>query len=197
MIGAVVLAAGQSRRMGRPKMSLSWGGTTVVGQVVRTLSEAGVDEIVVVTGGAHQEVVAALKGQGARLVFNPDYAGGEMTRSLQVGLGALSEEAQAAFVALGDQPQIETGIVQAVLNRFLTCGASLVVPSYRMRRGHPWIMARSLWPEVLALKPPQTLRDFLNARAGEIRYFPVDSPSVLMDLDTPEDYQKYRPGAPD
>jgi molybdenum cofactor cytidylyltransferase len=179
--------------MGRPKMSLSWGGTTVIGQVVRTLSEAGLGEIVVVTGGAREEIEAALKGQEARLAFNPDYAEGEMARSLQVGLSALSEAAQAALVALGDQPQIETGIVQAVLNLFLENKADLVVPSYHMRRGHPWIVARSLWPEVLALKPPQTLRDFLNAKAGQIRYLPVDSPSVLMDLDTPEDYRKYSP----
>jgi molybdenum cofactor cytidylyltransferase len=183
--------------MGRPKMSLSWGGTTVVGQVVRTLTEAGAGEIVVVTGGAQEEIQAALQGLEARLAFNPDYAEGEMARSLQVGLGELSEAAHAALVALGDQPQIETGIVQAVLNQFLESGAKLVVPSYRMRRGHPWIVARSLWPEVLALKPPHTLRDFLNANAGQILYLQVDNPSVLMDLDTPEDYRKYRPSEPD
>lgn len=192
-VSAVVLAAGQSRRMGRPKMSLAWGGSTVIGRVTSVLALAGVDEVLVVTGGASEEVEAALKGSAARLVYNPDFAVSEMTRSLQTGLAACSPLAEAALVALGDQPQIEVEIVRAILAEFRKGLSALVVPSYRMRRGHPWVVARSLWPDLLALPPDRTLRDFLNAKAGEIRYVSVDSPTVLLDLDTPEDYQKYHP----
>lgn len=192
-ISAVVLAAGQSRRMGRPKMSLAWGESTVIGRVTSVLLSAGVDEVIVVTGGGSREVEEALKGSAARIVYNPDFAVAEMTRSLQTGLAACSPQSAAALVALGDQPQIEAGIVRAILAEFRNTPAALVVPSYRMRRGHPWVAARALWPELLALPSERTLRDFLNEKAAEIHYLTVDSPSVLMDLDTPEDYRKYHP----
>lgn len=197
VISAVVLAAGRSQRMGRPKMTLPWGDSTVIGQVVSTLSNAGLDEILVVTGGAHQEVEGALQGAPCRLVFNPEYAAGEMTRSLQAGLEAADKASIAALVVLGDQPQIELSIVRSILAEFLESQAELVVPSFQMRRGHPWVITRSLWPEVLAIRPPNTLRDFLSARNALIHYYPVASASVLMDLDTPEDYQKYHPLARD
>jgi molybdenum cofactor cytidylyltransferase len=193
MIAAIVLAAGQSRRMGRPKMILPWGSTTVIGRVVSVLAEAGVPETVVVTGGARQEVEAALENTGVRLVHNPDFVEGEMTRSLQIGLESLGEGVEAALVVLGDQPQIEAVVVRRILQEHLDSGASLVVPSFRMRRGHPWLITRSLWAKVLALQPPQTLRDFLQAQAGRIHYCEVTSPSVLMDLDTPDDYERHRP----
>ena len=88
MIGAVVLAAGRSQRMGRPKMILPWGETTVIGQVANVLLAVGVDDVLVVTGGAQNEVEGALTGMPVRTVFNPEFANGEMMHTLQVGLAA-------------------------------------------------------------------------------------------------------------
>ena len=144
-VAAVVLAAGRSQRMGQPKMVLPWGDTTVIGQVVRTLSLAQLREIVVVTGGARQEVEAALKEFPARTVYNPRYAEDQMALSLQVGLASLSPGMDAALIALGDQPQIQLEVVQQVLRGYQESRALLVFPSYQMRRGHPWIIARQLW----------------------------------------------------
>jgi molybdenum cofactor cytidylyltransferase len=189
MIAAIVLAAGLSRRMGVPKMVLPWKNTTVIGQVVDVLAEAGIDEIVVVTGGAHEQVEAVLKGSPVELVFNPRYAEDEMAFSVQVGLSALPDKVEATLVALGDQPQIECTVVQAILAAYRQSRAAVIVPSYKMRRGHPWLIVRSLWPDVQILPPGQTLRDYLNAQAEKINYLQVDSPSILQDLDTPEDYQ--------
>ena len=90
MIAAIVLAAGLSKRMGRPKLSLPWRDTTVIGQVVAVLTAAGVNEILVVTGGARQEIETALSATPARLVFNPRFEASEMIDSLQVGLEGLS-----------------------------------------------------------------------------------------------------------
>jgi molybdenum cofactor cytidylyltransferase len=193
MIAAVVLAAGSSSRMGQPKMVLPWGETTVIGQVLQLLSQAGLAEIVVVTGSAMPKIETALKDQPARVVFNPRYAQDEMAYSLRVGLTTLSESIDAALVALGDQPQIEAQVIRSVISTYLETRAELVVPSYQMRRGHPWIVARSLWPAVFALRQGDTLRDFLNSYAGQIVYLNVDTPSVLKDLDTPEDYARERP----
>ena len=192
MIAAVVLAAGQSRRMGSPKMILPWGNTTVIGHVVAVLQEAGVGEICVVTGGAHEQVEAALHDLGVKTVLNPRFEQDEMALSLQVGLENLSAQAQAALVVLGDQPQIQVQVVCSVMQMYETQQARLVVPSYQMRRGHPWLIDRALWSEVMALQSPCTLRDVLTSHPERIHYVPVETDSILRDLDTPEDYGRER-----
>lgn len=193
MISAVVLAAGYSRRMGFPKLTLPWGDRTVIGQVVSSLAAAGVEDIVVVTGSFRSEVEAALAGLPARPVFNPRHAEDQMLLSLQTGLHSLGGQVEASFVALGDQPQVEAPILRELLEAYLASKPALVVPSFEMRRGHPWILDRSLWPEVLSLDPPFTLRDLLNRFSDRIQYLVVDSDSILQDLDTPHDYRRLRP----
>jgi molybdenum cofactor cytidylyltransferase len=203
-VAAVVLAAGRSERMGQPKMVLPWGDTTVIGQVVHTLSLAKLCEIVVVTGGARQEVEAALKEFPARIAFNPRYAEDQMALSLQVGLASLSPGMDAALIALGDQPQIQLEVVQQVLRGYQESRALLVFPSYQMRRGHPWIIARHLWEiiqqavftegENLGARPVPSIRDVLQAFTDRIHYVEVPNDSILRDLDTPTDYLRERPG---
>ncbi|MBN2550354.1 MAG: nucleotidyltransferase family protein [Anaerolineales bacterium] len=192
-VSAIVLAAGQSSRMGSPKMILPWGSSTVIGRVVDVLQQAGIEDIIVVTGGARQLVEQALAGKPVRAVFNPRYQQDHMTYSLQTGLLELGEQVSAALVALGDQPQIEAPVVLAVLQAYLEKGSPLVIPSYQMRRGHPWLVDRALWGGLLGLLPPATLRDFLNRHQEQIEYLPVAADSVLRDLDTPLDYQREHP----
>lgn len=196
-VSAVVFAAGQSKRMGRPKLLLPWGDTVVIGQVVLTLAQAGLVEIIVVTGALGGEIEGALAGLPVRLIQNPRYEVGEMLSSAQAGLAVLGPQVEAALFVLGDQPQIQAGVIQAVLAEYHRSHAPLVVPSYRMRRGHPWCLARSLWPAVHQLGQPASLRDLLHAHAGQIDYVPVDTPTILQDLDTPQDYARLRTGAPD
>jgi molybdenum cofactor cytidylyltransferase len=196
MIAAVILAAGESRRMGRPKMDLPWEGTTVIGQVVKTLAAAGVAEILAVTGGDRQRVEAALASHPVRVVHNPHYQNGEMLSTFQAGLSALPEPVQACLVVLGDQPQMQQGVVESVIAAYLHSRARLVVPSYRNRRGHPWLIDRSLWPSVLALHTPATLRDYLRSQAAHIHYVTVETDSIWQDLDTPQDYASYQGSDP-
>lgn len=193
MIAAVVLAAGQSRRMGAIKVNLPWGKTTVLGAVISTLLEAGVEEIIVVIGnhpvqGLPPEVIPRI-----RFVSNPFAPETEMLVSLQVGLRVMKPEVTAALVVLGDQPQMETAVVRAILEAYHRRKLPLVVPSFQMRRGHPWLVGRALWEEILTSPPRQTLRDFLNRHAAEIDYLPLNRESILQDLDTPEDYERFRP----
>ncbi len=192
-IGAVVLAAGQSRRMGKPKLVLPWGSRTVIEHVVQILLAAGVPEIVVVTGGASAAVETVLKDYPVSLAFNPEYAQSEMITTLQIGIRALSPACQAGLVVLGDQPTIESEVVKKVMETYLDTRAAITIPSFRMHRGHPWLVARALWPELLSLDKDQSMRDFLQAHPDEIRYIPVETPGILHDLDTPEDYQRLRP----
>ena len=100
---------------------------------------------------------------------------------------------EAALICLGDQPQVEERSVRSVCEAFQISGSKLVVPSYQMRRGHPWLLARELWDEVLRMREPETLREFLNRHASEIEYVDVNTPTILQDLDTPDDYLKYKP----
>ncbi len=194
-LAALILAAGQSKRMGQPKMLLPWGESTVLQTVIAAFRAADVDEIVVVTGALHDSITA-LVHDTAHTVFNPEYASGEMLSSIQCGLCHLLAEAPKAegvLLGLGDQPQVQARSVEAVCAAFRQSGANLVVPSFQKRRGHPWLVARPLWEALLALEPSQTPRDFLNAHADQIQYVDVDTPTILADLDTPEDYLKSRP----
>lgn len=192
-IGAVVLAAGQSRRMGQPKLVLPWGQTTVIARVAEVLLEAGLAEVIVVTGGSYTDVETALQHLPVQTIFNPQYTGNDMLRSLQVGLGKHHENIQATLVALGDQPQIEVDTVRALAEAYQETGSPLIIPSFNNRRGHPWLVSRTIWPNVFALDAPATLRDFLNQHRDQIHYLTVTTPSILKDLDTPADYDRERP----
>jgi molybdenum cofactor cytidylyltransferase len=128
------------------------------------------------------------------MIRNENYAIGEMLSSIQSALSAMPDRAQAALIGLGDQPQAQERSVRLICEEYEDSQSRLIVPSFQMRRGHPWLVARQLWNVILEVKPPESLRDCRNRHADEIHYVSVDTPSVLADLDTPEDYQKSRPG---
>jgi len=193
MISAIILAAGESKRMGNPKMLLPWAQSTVLGQVILSLKRAGINEILVVTGAERNKVEKLTDDLNIGSVFNADYASGEMLSSIQTGLKALSKKVNAALICLGDQPQVEPEVVQQILQKYSEKPKLLVVPSYQMRRGHPWLVDRSLWVDILKIKPPKSTRDFLNSHVSEIVYIPVNTSSVVEDMDIPEDYEKFKP----
>jgi len=189
MISAIVLAAGQSTRMGRNKLLLPFGQATVLETIVTEIAVCDqVRDIVVVTGHERDRVEALLTGYPARCVFNPDYARAEMLVSIQVGLRALAADVTAALIVLGDQPRLQRDIVQRIIEAYVP--DRLVIPSYQMKRGHPILIPRSLWPHVLSVPKDSTLRDVIRAHADRIDYVEAENDSVLRDMDTPEDYQK-------
>jgi molybdenum cofactor cytidylyltransferase len=208
-ISVIVLAAGESRRMGRPKLLLPWDGTTVLGKVVATFAEAlasshepdapgkpGVSDIVIVTGGARRQVEALVsklaKAYPVRAVFNPAFAHGGMLSSIQAGLRSLGSNSMAALIGLGDQPQVQVETLGNIYSAYSHSGKPLIIPSFQNRRGHPWLARRSLWPEILALPPTCTARQFLDAHKDVVEYVQAGE-SILQDLDTPEDYSHLRP----
>jgi len=192
MITALVLAAGLSRRMDAFKLLLPWRGNTVVGQVVDTLCAAGLADILVVTGHRAADVSAAIGASAARPVFNPRYADGEMLSSIQTGLAVLAGEASsppAALICLGDQPQMQVSTVQSLLAAGAACEwQRILIPSYDMHAGHPIILPKHVWPDVLATG--RDLRTVLAGYSAEVDYITVETPSILADLDTPEDYRR-------
>ncbi len=192
MISALILAAGASKRMGQPKMLLPWGNDTVLGHVIQVYKKAGVSSILIVTGSEKDKVEQIIKIQGATGVYNPDHARGEMLSSIQAGLRVMRSKVEAALICLGDQPQVEVDTVRLILQKYADETPLLIVPSYQMRRGHPWLVSRSLWKDIFELSPHQSTREFLNSNASKITYLTVDRPSVIQDLDTPEDYARYK-----
>lgn len=193
-LGAIVLAAGLSTRMGAPKMLLPWGNQPVIRHVIEVVLSAGIREVAVVTGGYKADLDPILAALPVVNAFNPDFANGEMLNSIQVGLNALPESVQAAFLVLGDQPTITGEIFGKLVesSRAISPG-KIIIPSFHFRRGHPWIIPRAFWQQILDLQPPLTMRDFLKENEPAIDYVEFDTPAILQDLDTPQDYEKYRP----
>lgn len=190
-VAAIVLAAGRSTRMGRSKQTLPWGDTTMIGEVVRRLQASGVSEIVVVTGAERKSVEAALAAAPVRFVFNPDFETSEMARSLQIGLRSLPENCLAALVALADQPRLDAGVAQMVIQRWRETQAQVAVPVYQGQRGHPLLFDRSTWADLFRLPAEANPRDFLRA-AGRIESVEVPTDAILRDIDTPDDYERER-----
>jgi molybdenum cofactor cytidylyltransferase len=192
-IGAVVLAAGLARRMGQPKVLLEWeAGSTILDHILTQLQQAEVENVVVVTGHAAERVSEIAAQHHIPVVHNPDYATGEMLSSLKVGLREMPDDVVAALVVLGDQPRIQPEIIRRVIQTYAEGQGSIVAPSYEMRRGHPILIDRQYWNEILALPADGAPRDVINAHADEIAYVVVDTDSVLGDVDTPEDYAAER-----
>ncbi|MCU0507847.1 MAG: NTP transferase domain-containing protein [Anaerolineae bacterium] len=189
--------------MGAFKLTLPWRETTVIETVVGTLERAALAEIVVVTGHRAAEVQERLAGSAARCALNPRYEDGGMLSSIQTGLSDIATrripiqapgvdaapQIAAALMCLGDQPQMELATVEAVLAEGERTGwQRVIIPSYRMRAGHPILIPSSLWPQIM--NTSETLRATLRAREDLIIYLEFDTDSVLADLDTPEDYAR-------
>lgn len=192
-VGAVVLAAGLSSRMGESKMLLPWEkGKPIIQHIVEQLLRSRIDHIVVVTGHMAKEIKAIVKPLGVQTVFNRSYKTGEMLSSLKVGLRAMPERISAGLVVLGDQPRIQPKVIFQVMLAYAEGEGEIVAPSYQMRRGHPILIGRRHWPEILNLPRGSSPREVINARAGEIHYVQVDNDSVLRDVDTPQDYADER-----
>jgi molybdenum cofactor cytidylyltransferase len=191
MIAAVLLAAGSSVRMGRPKVVLPWrGGGSIIAYMAHVFLDAGASPVIIVTGADHDQVEASLEGLPVQKVFNAAHLEGEMLSSVQVGLASLGEDVEAALVAPADLVYLRAETVRAVIERWKTRPSALLAPSFERRRGHPMLLARSEWPGVMALERGKTLRDFFRARAEDIDYLVVHDPGVLRDVDTPEEYNE-------
>lgn len=201
MIWAVILAAGESRRMGTQKLLLPFGETTVVGAVVRTAEASLADRALVVLGADGERVRAELERGRAdgrtgerrgndKIGFaaNENYLSG-MLSSVQAGFRALPEDAEAAVVMLGDQPFLPAKVVDAVVAAYRESGEGIVIPVFGGRRGHPVLIDLKYRGEVLALDPSDGLRQLMRAHPAEVREVEVDDAGILRDLDTPEDYQ--------
>lgn len=188
-IAAILLAAGRSRRMGAFKPLLPFGASqTVIETCIDNLLAAGCEEVVVVLGHRAEEVRARLSHLPVRVALNEE-VGSEMGASIARGVEALSVEAQAVLIALGDQPAVTAEEIKQVLEAHRRTGARLCVPQWRGRGGHPVLVSLALRASLLNLDSTGGLRSLFQAHAGEVLRVPVASGYIARDMDTWEDYR--------
>jgi molybdenum cofactor cytidylyltransferase len=193
VIPAIVLAAGKSSRMGRPKANLPLeGGETFLSRIVRTFHAAAVDDVVVVIGHDADAIVAAFSPTGgtARFVINPDYENGQLS-SLLRGLNAVDRPGvSAALVTLVDVPLVRAETVRAVLDHYHRTGAPIVRPVRRQEHGHPVLIGRTLFDELRRADPSAGAKAVVRAHASALGDVDVDDGGAFRDIDTVEEYQR-------
>ena len=187
-VSAILTAAGESTRMGRPKPLLPWRGVSLVEHQVACLLESGCDEVVVVLGHASDEVAPLVRGEGVRAVINPDYRKGKTT-SIKTGLAHADPSATAIVLLAVDQPRT-ADIVREVVQAHVTGGALITSPRYEGHGGHPLVFAAELRPELERISEErQGIREVFQAHRGDVHKLPLDDPMIRLDLNTPQAYE--------
>lgn len=183
---AIVLAAGGSSRFGSPKQLARWGNKTFIEYTVDTALASQVDEVIVVLGAEIEQSRALLADRPVTIVLNPDWAAGQ-SRSMQVGLAALSPQVEAALFMLVDLPAVDDTIVDRLIDRYHQSYAPLVWPEFEGRRGNPVLFDRRLFPELNQVRGDIGGRPVLKAYHDQAERVAVDEPGILQDVDRPED----------
>ncbi len=198
MLCAVILAAGQSTRMGRPKAGLrvSADGPTFAAAIVATLQAAGLDEVIVVAGAHPEAVAAAVDGLAAvRVVHHAGWPAGQLS-SLLAGLAAADTPAlEALLVTLVDIPRVRRATIEALVHAWRTSRAPIVRPAVGTRHGHPVIFDRVTFAALRAAPLEVGAKAVLRAWRERVLDVPTDDDGVLVDIDTPQDYDAFRRGA--
>ncbi|MGB5697991.1 MAG: molybdopterin-binding/glycosyltransferase family 2 protein [Polyangiales bacterium] len=186
-VAAVVLAAGESRRMGKEnKLILPVDGTPMVARVVDALEQSRVQRILVVTGHEPERIRDALSGREVELVHNPDYADG-MATSIRAGVAALGDDVDGALMALADMPWVSTEVIDRLVDAFTSDGElSIFIPTFGRKRGNPVLWGSLHFPELLALSGDVGGKTLFHRHSAAICYVDVESAGVSVDVDTPE-----------
>jgi molybdenum cofactor cytidylyltransferase len=195
MIAAVVLSAGESSRMGRPKALLPIEGETFIERIVTALRQAGLEKILVVLGHNAEMLAQRIAHLPVTVLGNVDYRKGQLS-SLQVAVRHLQgdEGCHGILMHLVDHPYIDAGLVKLLVQRFEASGKLIVVPRFRGKRGHPVIFARSLFEELLQAPLDQGAKAVVNAHRGETLEVDANDEGVTLDIDTPELYRQHVKG---
>ncbi len=196
MINGLVLAAGESKRMGMPKPLLRFQATTFLEQIVTVLQRSRVDRITVVLGSQAQMIRVLTNLSAADTVTNQDYHQGQLS-SLAVGLGSMPAETDAIVLCLVDNPFITTQLVDRLIGAFRDTGRPIVVPVIDGRRGHPTLFARPVFDELLTAPSDQGARHVVRSQEDRVFEVEVSEPAILMRIDTPQDYRSRFGTAPE
>ena len=188
MIAAVILAAGRSTRMGRPKQILPIRGRPMLQEVLGIFRRTRVGRVVVVLGANARKVRHSVDFQQEVVVLNRRFAEG-MGSSLRIGLASIGDDADAVIVALGDQPLLSPATVNRVIEAYLNSRARVVVPVFNGRRGHPDLFDKVLFPQIMNVQGDAGAREVVEKCRRGLLEVAVEDEGVLVDIDTPADYE--------
>ena len=186
-IWAIVLAGGESKRMGTPKMMIPFRGGTIISTAVKNILESDIKNVIVVLGAYRSGVKKATEQLDVKYCYNPDYREG-MLSSVRCGFRSLPDDLRAALVFPGDQPLIGPEVVNLVINAYLQTGKGMVVPVYDGQRGHPLLVDGKYRDEIQKLEGPDGLRELARRNPDDVLEIETDNPLILKDIDTREDY---------
>ncbi|MBT4428614.1 MAG: NTP transferase domain-containing protein [Rhodospirillaceae bacterium] len=186
-IAAIVLAAGQSRRMGDiNKLLVKVDGTAMVARAVDAALASGADPVIVVTGHERERIEQVLAGRAAEILHNPDFAEG-MSTSVRAGLNALPADSAAALICLGDMPHVDAALISRLIEGFDPArGHAICVPTYKGKRGNPVLWAARYFPAMKNLSGDVGARHLIGEHSDAVREIECGDPAVTFDVDTPE-----------
>jgi molybdenum cofactor cytidylyltransferase len=193
VIAGLILAAGESSRMGKDKALLAYRGRTFLESILASLRESGISRIVVVLGHHAEEIRRALNPEGAEVVVNKDYGLGQ-TSSLQAGLRALvTPDLDAVVLCLVDHPAVSAATIGKLIAGFHESPSAVVIPTFQNQRGHPVLIARALFDELMQLGPQTGANTIIRKYRGETRLVKTSDSGILLDVDDPETYRQLQP----
>jgi len=188
-ISAILLAAGESKRMGTDKLSLPWGRKTVLEHCLRVLLSSEVGEVWVVLNRQTWELGQRLRMPRVKLVRNPRSQEG-MSTSIRKGIQAMGQKSRAVLIALGDHPLLKVNTVNALIRAYVEKKGTIIVPVFRGKRGHPVLFDRRYVKELLKLKKDVGARALLERHRKEVYEVNSKSEGVVVDIDTWEEYRR-------
>ena len=192
MIVAVVLSAGESSRMGRPKALLPIDGQTFIERIVAALKQTKVGKIIVILGHNFRELEAKISHLPVKILINTDYKQGQLS-SLQLAVRDLQADADCdgMLVHLVDHPYLAPALVQEMIRRFYETKKRIIVPRYHGKRGHPVIFSNTLFGELLSAPMAEGAKAEVNAHRAETLEIDTQEEGIAVDIDTPELYQQH------
>jgi len=190
MINAIVLAAGESKRMGKPKALLAFRDRTFLEQIVTVLQTSRADGITVVLGAQADAIAQTVDLSDVEVVINRDYRNGQLS-SLVAGLEHVPQQTEAILLCLVDHPFITSEIVDQIVGEFRRTNAAIVVPTFNRRRGHPTLFGRSMFKQLIEAPADKGARHVVYANEDKVLEFAVSDSNVLAGINAADDYRKY------
>jgi molybdenum cofactor cytidylyltransferase len=186
-VSAIVLAAGGSLRLGRPKQLLPWKGKSLIRHVVERVMMADLAQITIVLGSFHEEIRSELSGLPINIVMNPQWESGQST-SIQAGLSSIPETIGAVIFVLVDQPHVQTTLIRSMVERHATTLAPIIAPLVDGNRGNPVLFDRTTFKDFFSIRGDKGGRELFSRYP--VTWLEWHDPSVLDDIDTESDYQR-------
>jgi len=186
-IWAIILAAGESKRMGSPKMILPFRGMTIIEKVIENVLSSDVEKTVIVLGAGKEKIVKLTEKLPVMHCFNGNYKNG-MLSSVKCGFEYLPMDFRAVLVLLGDQPLIGASVINTVIKGYKESGKNIVIPVFNKRRGHPLLIDKRYRDEIINLDGPEGLKELVKRHPDDILEIETGNPEILKDIDTEEEY---------